>query len=303
MREKTGAPGAGDRTVLSRVYGLQDSVGPDRTQPEQRAAEFAARLTTAKKGDRLEALHTTLESERRRFLPTSPKRNGATPSGLERLLRFNEVAAMLESAPLTPIGGGDLEIGTLLVPAGPWADSLRHIARVHFLAAYTVQGMQAFENTQGAAALHEAGHCVVNQSEGVTPAKVRIWLNEGDWVGRTEQPTRLRTDNTTTPGEDLCHARITYAGLLSEQLFDADYRLASSIDEFVLTMVLVRNAAIKLRRDPEELLCDTRLTVGVTLVKHEGIVRRIAEELMRERNIDAEKLAQLLSKVEVRYAR
>ena len=269
-RASAEARGAGDQTVLGRAYGLENSAKSARPQ-----------LATADKLWSFEDLHAVLESARRKFLPDIEP-NGTTLNSAERLLRFNEIAARLKNTPLTPVGGGDLEMGALWVPAGPLADYLRHFGRIYCLAAYAVQGPAAFKNTQAAAALHEAGHCVVNQREGVAPTKARIWLAEGEWVGRTYYATRLSSGQTAPADENLRNARATYAGVLAERLFDTDYRLGSSIDEIIVTYALVYSAAAKMRRDPEAVFLEQLKNTAETLHKNEKTVRAIAEVLMQK---------------------
>jgi hypothetical protein len=84
------------------------------------------------------------------------------------------------------------------------------------------------------------------------------------------------------------------AGVVSEILFDPDFRLASSVDEIVRAQGIVLTAATKLRRDVRQLWLETFASVAIILRANERVVRDIATELMNRRSVKASRLADLL---------
>jgi hypothetical protein len=168
--------------------------------------------------------------------------------------------------------------------------------------AVAIDGVRALECPQTSAAFNEAGHCVIGASQGERPSKVSIWpireLGRCHWIGRTGGTPRWRVGGETLPEADLKHAQSQLAGVVAEALFDADYRLASSIDEIVASQAIVRSAATKLQRDAEQLWLETFAWVATRLRANEPVVRDIADELMRKGSIKSRQLANLLQTVE-----
>jgi hypothetical protein len=54
------------------------------------------------------------------------------------------------------------------------------------------------------------------------------------WIGRTYGIPPWRVDDKTSVKADLQHARSQLAGVVSEMLFDSDFCLGSSINEFAI---------------------------------------------------------------------
>jgi hypothetical protein len=117
------------------------------------------------------------------------------------------------------------------------------------------------------------------------------------WIGRTIGTPKWHVDDGTPAEADLKQAQSQLAGVVAEALFDADYRLASSIDEIVISQSIVRTAAIKMRRDVEELWLNTLFEVASKLRAHQWIVREIANALMNRGSIKARHLRALLETV------
>ena len=167
--------------------------------------------------------------------------------------------------------------------------------------AITIDGVRALECSKLAAAFHEAGHCVVYALQRNHPARASIWpiweFGQRQWIGRTYGIPKWHVDGGTPVEADLEQAQSQLAGVVAEALFDADYRLASSLDEIVISQSIARTAAIKMVSDAEELWLDTVVEVASKLKAHELNVREIANELMKKGNIKARRLRALLQPV------
>jgi hypothetical protein len=164
-----------------------------------------------------------------------------------------------------------------------------------------VGGLQAFECPQTSAAIHEAGHCVVDTIEGHLPTRAAIWPTEcfgrPQWVGKTYGAPPWRIDEKTSADADLSHARCLLAGVVAESLFDPDYRLGSSLDEWAIARVMVHTAAAKMACSSEELWLTTLTGLRVHLTRHRPLVVEIAQVLMRKGFIEGTKLRSLLEPI------
>jgi hypothetical protein len=167
--------------------------------------------------------------------------------------------------------------------------------------AFAIGGPRAFECPKTSAAFHEAGHCVVGALQSNHPSKASIWpiieLGRVQWVGRTYGLPKWRVNGTTLAEDDLYHAESELAGVVSEMLFDSDFRLASSIDEIVRAQGIVLTAATKLRRDAQQLWLETLISVATTLKANERVVRDIAAELMNRGSVKTNRLAHFLRSI------
>jgi hypothetical protein len=161
--------------------------------------------------------------------------------------------------------------------------------------------VRAFENPKTSTAFHEAGHCVVGTVLGEGPAKVSIWpivvSGHKHWTGRTYGIPPWQVDDKTSAEADLQHARSQLAGVVSEMLFDSDFRHASSVDEVAIAQGIVLTAATKLRRDVQQLWLETLVSVATILRANEWVVRDIAAELMNRGSVKANRLAHFLRSI------
>jgi hypothetical protein len=162
-------------------------------------------------------------------------------------------------------------------------------------------GARAFESPKTSAAFHEAGHCVIGTILGEGPSKASIWpivvLGHEHWAGRTYGIPPWRVDDETSPEADLQHARSQLAGVVSEMLFDPDFRLASSADEIAIAQCIVLTAATKLRRDVRQLWLETLASVAAILRINEPAVYDIASALMHRGSVNRRKLASFLQSI------
>ena len=180
--------------------------------------------------------------------------------------------------------------------AGRFVDVMAEIQ----LIALAIDGPRAFDCPKSSAAFHEAGHCLVSFLQGTTPSRASIWpineLGHTRWIGRTYGPAEWRVDQATAPEQDLRHAHSQLAGVVSEALFDPNYRAGSSIEEIVTAQGIVLTAAIKLSRDEPQLWFETLLFVADQLKANEIAVRRIAEVLLCRGCIKQSLLQRILRK-------
>jgi hypothetical protein len=167
--------------------------------------------------------------------------------------------------------------------------------------ALTIDGARAFDCPKTSAAFHESGHCVISALQGHTPSKASIWsvieFGRPQWIGRTDGIPKWTVNDSTPPENDLKQAQSQLAGVVSEALFDPNYRLGSSIDEVVIAQAIVLSAAIKLRRDIGHLLLETLGDVVTKLKANARVVRDIADVLMCKGSIKAHRLTHLLQSV------
>jgi hypothetical protein len=167
--------------------------------------------------------------------------------------------------------------------------------------AFAMDGPRAFECPKISAAFHEAGHCVVGAVQGERPSKASIWpiaeLGREKWIGRTYGIPPWQVDDKTSAEADLQRARSQLAGVVSEMLFDLDFRLASSADEVATAQCIVLTAATKVRRDAGQLWLETLVSVATTLKAKEPVVCAIATELMRRGNVTKRRLAYFLESI------
>ena len=116
--------------------------------------------------------------------------------------------------------------------------------------AYALQGLRAFENTERATAVHEAGHAVVATACGYLVSRVRIQGKrvgeQKTWVGRTYHDVVQCTGFASAVRDDIDAARKLVAGVLAAVMFDSDdFRVGSSLNEIVFFQRVVENIAFK----------------------------------------------------------
>jgi hypothetical protein len=200
-----------------------------------------------------------------------------------------------ESVPIAQIGIDTQPVG-LKYRRG--VDRVDAIKREAMMRAVATDGMRALECTKRAAAFHEAGHCLIAIFDGTPPVRASIWpiqqYGQTQWIGRTYGTPKLRVTDKTPAEADLRQARSQLAGVAAEAVFDADYRLASSLDEIVISQGIVRTAALKTLRDPETLWLQTFFEVVKQLKAHDWLVREIAGELLHKGTIKGRRLTRLL---------
>lgn len=123
-------------------------------------------------------------------------------------------------------------------------------------------GPRAFEMPKRAAAIHEAGHVVINAILGIRNTLSLIDQKRGGdgqplWFGFTDVAGDMLVDTPECPAsfdDTLARARATYAGIAAEDVLAGDDRReASSLDEVVMSQLLAERAAELGGRDGESL--------------------------------------------------
>ena len=180
--------------------------------------------------------------------------------------------------------------------------------------AYQVQGHRAFESTKRCAAIHEAGHCVVNTitadrdhgGQWWPPDSTRIWREPVKvlccWLGETRPAKNappFRVDARQDPAGFMTMAVQALGGVVAEMLFDGgDYRLGSSIDEWMVAGGCCRTLeTVGLFPTAEQALSALMTMTGQMLKANTHVVESIADRLERQRRIECAELAELLRDV------
>lgn len=167
-------------------------------------------------------------------------------------------------------------------------------------------GPRAFEMPKRAAAIHEAGHVIVNSVLGVRTTSVHIehLMKSGKlfWIGITNAPEMAFVETPAAPvGFDkiLARSRMTYAGLAAELLFaGADRREGSSLDEIVMSQILAEQAAMLAGLDAERLWRDeVAAWCNIQLYRNRKAHAEIASALMQHKRLKGRALRELCAKV------
>lgn len=180
--------------------------------------------------------------------------------------------------------------------------------------AYQAQGKRTFESTKRCAAIHEAGHCVVDaitadQDHGGQwwpPDSARIWRAPVKglccWLGET-RPAKKAPPFQVDAREDLVGfmtlATRVMGGVVAELAFDgSDYRMGSSVDEWVVAGGCARTLeTIGAFPTAEQALSSLILITRNMLAANAHAVQAIATTLERQRRIEGAELADLLRAV------
>ena len=199
------------------------------------------------------------------------------------------------------------------IPAERQAD-YHHRAADIMQMAYAREGQRAFESTKHCAAIHEAGHCVVNRltaspdRKGMwwPPARTRIWRAPIKgmvcWLGETlpdKKAPPFYADARTDLAGYLVLAIRTVGGIAAELAFDgADYRAGSSIDEWLVAGGCAQALATVGAFPTAEKALDVLLMCATQMLRrNESSVLAIASQLERNLKIEGPALAALLMEV------
>lgn len=180
--------------------------------------------------------------------------------------------------------------------------------------AYAHEGKRAFESTKRCAAIHEAGHCVINQltadrdCKGMwwPPARTRIWREPVKgmvcWLGETTSSKKAPpffVDPRTDLRGYLILALRTVGGIAAEWIFDReDYRAGSSIDEMLIAGGCARSLQqLGIFTTADDALQSLVSSAAKILTAHESVVRAIARALERELKVEGPALVELLREV------
>jgi hypothetical protein len=178
--------------------------------------------------------------------------------------------------------------------------------------AFEKQGTFAFECPIISATNHEAGHCIMYRLLGYETTLCMIeekplpeeniklmggvssaWLGFSEWGGGL-----WSVGPETDPLEDLDIAAIHISGALAELLFDREYHMGSSLDEWALFRGTCDQVSRKLRKSPTEISGNMIDCVGSYLKSNPVAHGNLAKALMDEHNLNPKKIASILSSVE-----
>jgi hypothetical protein len=169
-------------------------------------------------------------------------------------------------------------------------------------------GLRAFEMPKRAAAIHEAGHVVVNAVLGVrtTSALIDHIHRNGTlfWIGHTDAPDLAFVDTPLAPaGFDklLMRARTTYAGIAAELLFAGpDRREGSSLDEIMMSQIFAEMAASLVGATPEALWQNDVWSWCMAQLHHNRNAHaEIAAALLERKRLKGKALRDLCRKVKL----
>lgn len=207
----------------------------------------------------------------------------------------------------TDLSHDDLFTLAGITMAGP---GLGRRVRERFIAIAAVimrkHGLRAFEMPKRAAAIHEAGHVVINCVVGVRTTSVLIdhihRNGELFWIGHTDAPDLAFVDAPTAPaGFDklLMKARTTYAGIAAEELFAGpDRREGSSLDEIIMSQIFAERAASLIGAEPEALWQNDVWAWCMAELHHNRKAHaEIAAALMERKRLKGKALRDLCRKV------
>ena len=167
-------------------------------------------------------------------------------------------------------------------------------------------GLRAFEMPKRAAAIHEAGHVVINSVLGVRTTSVLIdHIHRSGtlyWIGHTDAPDLAFVDAPNAPAgfdELLMRARTTCAGIAAEHLFAGpDRREASSLDEIMMSQIFAERAASLIGVDPEVLWQnDVWAWCVAQLHQNRNTHAEIAAALMERKRLKGKALRDLCRKM------
>lgn len=167
-------------------------------------------------------------------------------------------------------------------------------------------GPEAFEMPKSAAALHEAGHAVINAVLGVRTTSVLIDpISKGGklyWGGYTDAPELAFADTPSSRvsfDRLLNRARIVYAGLAAELLFAGDdKREGSSIDELMMSQILAEQAALLVGANAERLWRDEVANwCHIQLCRNRDAHAEMAAALLKRGRLKGKLLRELCAKV------
>lgn len=176
--------------------------------------------------------------------------------------------------------------------------------------AFQAQGATAFESTKRCAAIHEAGHCVVNTLVASPmmwpPTMTRIWREPIKgltvWLGETrpaKNAPRCAFDVRVDPYAYQAFAVSQLGGVVSEMLFDAaDYRIGSSVDELVIAAGGAKSlAAVGLFETADSAFGALLNITSQMLICNRDVVQAIAERLQASRRVQGAELTNLLARI------
>ena len=173
------------------------------------------------------------------------------------------------------------------------------------------EGASAFEMPREAAAIHEAGHCIIGKLNGFKIKKVSIFEKtlpaaeaafrgyDKVWYGRTEESPQRRWEvgPSANASDDLKRAQFVIAGLAVEAMSQWK-REGSSLDELALSQLIAAEAARKLGVDAKQLWNSEVWKLTILTCRHNlEVIDKIADRLLKVGSITGSVLGEMLNEV------
>jgi hypothetical protein len=153
-------------------------------------------------------------------------------------------------------------------------------------------GPRAFECPKPAAAVHEAGHVVVDTVLGKHVKRASIGQRDGLWLGYTECSDADFKVHSSQTAEQIKLARHFYAGLAAEMCFPECYREGSSLGELILSQLAGSWAAMHIGQDERTYWnAEVHHWTWKTLTLHKEICVGVANHLLWHHQLKNEPLA------------
>jgi hypothetical protein len=181
--------------------------------------------------------------------------------------------------------------------AAPQADpvterALHEVIRTLAVRAFERQGDRAFDCPMRTAAVHEAGHAIIETAFGDIVTKCLISKSSFEapngkqikaWLGITSIKDKkpFQTDGNTPANDDIVKAAKVYAGLAAEMMFDDDCRDGSSLNEVAECQLLCAIAGQKLNVNGKAVYAHVHSRVLSLLRLYAMPHRAVTEALIR----------------------
>ncbi|MGA2289054.1 hypothetical protein [Bradyrhizobium sp.] len=201
-----------------------------------------------------------------------------------------------------------MTIGGITIHQDGIGKALRERVNAHIRQILAEHGPSAFEMPKRAAAVHEAGHIVIDSVLGIETTNVfieaRAIKGKLAWGGYSEAPDLEFFDTPDCPASFetlLNRSRSLFAGLTAEDLFAGeDRREGSSVDEIFASQLVCEIACSRRPdSDAESIWQNDVVAWCARQLQHNGTVHgEIADALMDNRRIRGKRLRDLCVKVE-----
>lgn len=154
-------------------------------------------------------------------------------------------------------------------------------------------GPRAFECPKPAAAVHEAGHVIIDTVLGKQVKRASIGRRNGLWLGYTECSDGEFRVHSSQVAEQTKLARHFYAGLAAEMFFPEYRREGSSLGELILSQMAGGWAAMHIGQDEQTYWnAEVHDWTCKTLTRHKETCVAIANHLLEYHQLKNQPLDQ-----------
>lgn len=189
----------------------------------------------------------------------------------------------------------------------PDVDAFNEMERELAWHAFEAQGIAAFSCPIASAALHEAGHRVIDRLFGRTVTECKVYpsdslaavFSDPCWFGFCGSGPREvswgRPESDVR--DDLDEAARFIAGLTSERLFDEVFHQGSALYEQIMFESICNVAAGKLGRDPDDLQAAVLATVERHLRANASAHHMLTTAIIEHHTVPPSLIATILAEV------